>query len=117
MRYQCFFDTLRTDVQAVGADSSFTLGLQAKASNLAGGSLALISVSVSVVESTLIAIVVPPTAVPTGHPMIKVIRVLIPVMIRVQILLLIPVMIPVLIDSKPKGGTCRIRLTPFQSNN
>ena len=62
------FDTLKTDVQAAVADGSFTLGLQAKASNLAGGSLALISVSVSVVESTLIAIVVPPTAVPTGHP-------------------------------------------------
>ena len=62
------FDTLKTDVQAAVADGSFTLGLQAKASNLAGGSLALISVSVSVVESTLIAIMVPPTAVPTGHP-------------------------------------------------
>ena len=62
------FDTLRTDVQAVGADSSFTLGLQAKAGNLAGGSLALISVSVSVVESTLIAIVVPPTANPSTDP-------------------------------------------------
>ena len=61
------FDTLKTDVQAAVADGSFTLGLQAKASNLAGGSLALISVSVSVVESTLIAIGVPPTAVPTGH--------------------------------------------------
>jgi hypothetical protein len=65
------FDTLKTDVQAAVADGSFTLGLQAKASNLAGGSLALISVSVSVVESTLIAIVVPPTAVPTGHPTIE----------------------------------------------
>ena len=41
------FDTLKTDVQAAVADGSFTLGLQAKASNLAGGSLALISVSVS----------------------------------------------------------------------
>ena len=65
------FDTLKTDVQAAVADGSFTLGLQAKAGNLAGGSLALISVSVSVVESTLIAIVVPPTAVPLiplSHP-------------------------------------------------
>ena len=65
------FDTLKTDVQAAVADGSFTLGLQAKASNLAAGSPALISASVSVVESTLIAIVVPPTAVPTGHPTIE----------------------------------------------
>jgi len=36
------FDTLKTDVQAAVADGGFTLGLQAKASNLADGSPALI---------------------------------------------------------------------------
>ena len=64
------FDTLKTDVQAAVADGGFTLGLQARASNLADGSPALISASLSVVKSTLTSIVVPPTAVPTGPPMI-----------------------------------------------
>ena len=99
------FDTLKTDVQVAVADGGFTLGLQAKASNLADGSPALISASVSVVESTLIAIVVPPTAVPTGDPIVVIrvqilqrIRLQIPVVIRVQILQRILLLIPVMIQ-------------------
>ena len=44
---------LKTDVQAAVADSSFTLGLQAKASNLAGGSPALTSLNYSVLSFDL----------------------------------------------------------------